>query len=160
MPSRFRVSVRASVQTTAGLMPICQGIKIKHPLLNGFLPPALLEWHGDMLPVYRGKHHLFSLLGVFNEHQIKDFNSALFRREKIHPKINQSTLQKHSISLHPPNHHHFVNKGDSKVIHAFNSDPQCTLGVPFKQLFILSWNPLNLIRSTQIAEHITQTWTN
>lgn len=115
-------------------MPISQSIKIKHPLLDGFLPPAPLEWDGDLHPVCRGKLHLLSLLGVSNELTWNEgflfLNSLLFWRRKCTLKFISQHC-KNTEFLHS-NLHGLVNKGDCKVTHGFNRDPQCTPVFPFK----------------------------
>lgn len=93
-------------------MPICQSIKTKLPLLNGFLPPAPLDRDGDPHPAHRGKHHLPpSLLGGRVKSTVSLSTIQLcFEEENAPLNLSVSTAKTQQFIL--SNRHDVVNKSD------------------------------------------------
>lgn len=111
-----------------------------------------LLWNGDgdHGSVYRGKHHLVSQLGVFNELKWKAsfffsfffWEIWLFWKKKTHPQIYQSTLRKHSnLSCKPPrSYKQRWLKSDSRLLMVTHNARQCFLSND--EVFILLWKSL------------------
>lgn len=131
-------------------MPICQIIKFKHPLPNGFLPPAPLEWDGDLRPVYRGNHHLLALLGVFNELASNErfpFSEFGLCFGDENAPLNLSVNTAETQQFHPRNQPPFCKQRWLTRLIVSNSERQgfCRSDAAL----ILSWNPSNIVKSTQ-----------